>query len=124
MEYASLAARLPITYADFDKVDICVGRSSVPKLPQHATRISSHHPGLTWASTSSAQLTCSALRDSRAGWWSRCQPPRQIGPFVSQVLTPVPDADGAWSCRSDKSDPSADGCSDAARQQDAINFPR
>jgi tRNA-binding protein len=91
-----------ITYADFDKVDIRVGRiaraESFPDARKPAYKLLIDFGPDLGTRTSSAQLTRHyALRELEGRLVVAVVnfPPRQIGPFVSQVLTlGVPDADG------------------------------
>jgi tRNA-binding protein len=90
-----------ITYADFEQVDIRVGRivqvDAFPEArkPAYKLRID-FGPGLG-VKRSSAQITTYA-RDELLGRQVIAVvnfPPRQIGPFLSEVLTlGLPDAEG------------------------------
>jgi tRNA-binding protein len=92
----------PITYADFDKVDIRVGRvvsaESFPEARKPAYKLVIDFGPDIGTLTSSAQLTRHyAVRELEGRLVVAVVnfPPRQIGPFQSQVLTlGVPDADG------------------------------
>jgi tRNA-binding protein len=92
----------PITYADFDKVDIRVGRivsaEPFPEARKPAYKLVIDFGPDTGTRTSSAQLTRHyTIRDleGRLVVAVLNLPPRQIGPFLSQVLTlGVPDGDG------------------------------
>jgi tRNA-binding protein len=91
-----------ITYADFDRVDIRVGRvvraEEFPEAKKPAFKLSiDFGPGLG-TRKSSAQLTRHYTRQDLEGRLVLAVvnfPPRQIGPYMSEVLTlGVPDADG------------------------------
>ena len=92
----------PITYADFDRVDIRVGRvvraESFPEARKPAYKLVIDFGPDIGTLTSSAQLTRHyAIRElvGRLVVAVVNFPPRQIGPFQSQVLTlGVPDAEG------------------------------
>jgi tRNA-binding protein len=92
----------PITYDDFDKVDIRVGRvvraESFPEARKAAYRLLIDFGPDIGTRTSSAQLTRHyTLRELEGRLVVAVInfPPRQIGPFQSQVLTlGLPDADG------------------------------
>ncbi len=93
----------PITYADFDKVDVRVGRivraEDFPEARKPAYKLVIDFGSDVGTRTSSAQLTRHYTRQELEGRLVLAVvnfPPRQIGPFMSQVLTlGVPDADGA-----------------------------
>jgi len=97
----SLAA--PIAFADFDRVDIRVGRivraEEFPQARKPAYKLTIDFGPLLGTRSSSAQLTVHYTREELEGRLVVAVvnfPPRQIGPFMSQVLTlGVPDADGA-----------------------------
>jgi tRNA-binding protein len=92
----------PITYADFEKVDIRVGRilraEDFPQARKPAYKLLIDF-GPLGTRSSSAQLTKHYQRDELVGRLVVAVvnfPPRQIGPFMSMVLTlGVPDAEGA-----------------------------
>ena len=92
----------PISYADFEKVDIRVGRiiraEDFPQARKPAYKLLIDF-GPLGTRSSSAQLTKHYQRDELVGRLVVAVvnfPPRQIGPFMSQVLTlGVPDAEGA-----------------------------
>jgi tRNA-binding protein len=92
----------PISYADFEKVDIRVGRiiraEDFPQARKPAYKLLIDF-GPLGTRSSSAQLTKHYQRDELVGRLVVAVvnfPPRQIGPFLSQVLTlGVPDAEGA-----------------------------
>jgi len=92
----------PITYADFDKVDVRVGRivraEAFPESRKPAYKLVIDFGPDVGTRTSSAQLTRHYTRQELEGRLVLAVinfPPRQIGPFLSQVLTlGVPDADG------------------------------
>ena len=91
-----------INYADFDKVDIRVGRivraESFAEARKPAYKLLIDFGPDLGTRTSSAQLTRHYMLQDLEGRLVVAVvnfPPRQIGPFVSQVLTlGVPDADG------------------------------
>jgi tRNA-binding protein len=92
-----------ISFADFEKVDIRVGRivrvDDFPEARKPAYKlVIDFGPGIG-IKTSSAQLTRHYTRQELEGRLVLAVvnfPPRQIGPFMSQVLTlGVPDPDGA-----------------------------
>jgi tRNA-binding protein len=92
----------PITYADFDKVDIRVGRvvraENFPEARKPSYKLTIDFGPDIGTRTSSAQLTRHYAPHDLEGRLVLAVvnfPPRQIGPFLSQVLTlGVPDADG------------------------------
>jgi tRNA-binding protein len=92
-----------ITYADFERVDVRVGRivqaHDFPQARKPAYKLTIDFGPEIGTRTSSAQLTAHYRSDELVGRLVVAVvnfPPRQIGPFVSQVLTlGVPDADGA-----------------------------
>ena len=92
----------PITYADFDKVDIRVGRivsaEAFPEARKPAYRLRIDFGPTIGELSSSAQLTQHYTTRDLEGLLVVAVvnfPPRQIGPFQSQVLTlGVPDANG------------------------------
>jgi tRNA-binding protein len=97
-----MAVAPPITFPDFDKVDIRVGRivkaEDFPEARKPAYKLSiDFGPGIGTLK-SSAQLTARYARDELEGRLVVAVvnfPPRQIGPFMSQVLTlGVPDEEG------------------------------
>jgi tRNA-binding protein len=91
-----------ITYADFDKVDVRVGRvvraEDFPEARKPAFKLVIDFGPEVGTRTSSAQLTRHYTRQELEGRLVLAVvnfPPRQIGPFLSEVLTlGVPDADG------------------------------
>jgi tRNA-binding protein len=91
-----------ITFADFEKVDVRVGRivraEAFPEARKPAYKLEIDFGGLG-VRRSSAQLTRRYTREELEGRLVLAVvnfPPRQIGPFLSEVLTlGVPDADGA-----------------------------
>ena len=97
-----MAGPAPITYADFDKVDVRVGRvvraEAFPEARKPAYKLVIDFGPEFGTRTSSAQLTRHYTRQELEGRLVLAVvnfPPRQIGPFLSQVLTlGVPDADG------------------------------
>ena len=92
----------PITYADFDKVDIRVGRvvraENFPEARKPAYKLLIDFGPDLGVRSSSAQLTHHYMPRDLEGLLVVAVvnfPPRQIGPFLSQVLTlGVPDPDG------------------------------
>jgi tRNA-binding protein len=91
-----------ISYADFDKVDIRVGRilraEEFPEARKPAYQLTIDFGPEIGARSSSAQLTRHYTRQELEGRLVLAVvnfPPRQIGPFMSQVLTlGVPDPAG------------------------------
>ena len=92
-----------ISYADFESVDIRVGTiidaQPFPEARNPAIRLTIDFGDDIGVRKSSAQLTVHYQPDRLLGR-QVCAvvnfPPRQIGPFLSEVLTlGVPDADGA-----------------------------
>jgi tRNA-binding protein len=91
-----------IAYADFDKVDVRVGRivraEAFPEARKPAYKLDIDFGPEIGTRASSAQLTRHYTRQELEGRLVLAVvnfPPRQIGPFMSQVLTlGVPDADG------------------------------
>jgi tRNA-binding protein len=96
-------ARETIAYTDFERVDIRVGTivdaQPFPQARKPAIKLTvDFGPGIG-VKTSSAQLTVHYRPDQLIGR-QVCAvvnfPPRQIGPFISEVLTlGMPDGDGA-----------------------------
>jgi len=92
----------PITFADFERVDIRVGRivraEPFPEARKPAYRLQIDFGPEVGIKRSSAQLTTRYRIDELEGRRVLAVvnfPPRQIGPFRSEVLTlGVPDADG------------------------------
>jgi tRNA-binding protein len=92
-----------ISYADFEAVDIRVGTivdaQPFPEARKPAIKLTIDFGPEIGMKRSSAQLTVHYQRDRLLGR-QVCAvvnfPPRQIGPFISEVLTlGMPDADGA-----------------------------
>ena len=92
-----------ITYADFEAVDIRVGTvidaQPFPEARKPASKLTIDFGGEIGVKKSSAQLTVHYKPDQLIGR-QVCAvvnfPPRQIGPFMSEVLTlGMPDEDGA-----------------------------
>ena len=97
------AAVPPITFDDFLKVDIRVGRivaaEAFPQARKPAFKLTiDFGPGIGFK-RSSAQITANHALEDLVGTQVLAVvnfPPRQIGPFMSEVLTlGVPDQDGA-----------------------------
>ena len=92
-----------ITFADFERVDIRVGRivraEPFPEARKPAYRLQIDFGPEIGVKKSSAQLTAHYRLDELAGRLVLAVvnfPPRQIGPFMSEVLTlGVPDENGA-----------------------------
>ena len=92
-----------ITFGDFERVDIRVGRivgaDEFPEARKPAYKLSIDFGGDLGVRRSSAQLTKHYRREELEGRLVVAVvnfPPRQIGPFMSEVLTlGVPDAEGA-----------------------------
>jgi tRNA-binding protein len=92
-----------ITFADFERVDIRVGRivraEPFPEARKPAYRLQIDFGPEIGVKKSSAQLTTHYRLDELAGRLVLAVvnfPPRQIGPFMSEVLTlGVPDENGA-----------------------------
>jgi tRNA-binding protein len=97
-----MEAPASISYADFDKVDVRVGRvvraENFPEARKPSYKLVIDFGPEVGTRTSSAQLTRHYTRQELEGRLVLAVvnfPPRQIGPFLSQVLTlGVPDADG------------------------------
>jgi tRNA-binding protein len=91
-----------ITFAEFERVDIRVGRivraEPFPEARKPAYKLQIDFGAGIGIKKSSAQLTAGYSRESLEGRLVLAVvnfPPRQIGPFMSEVLTlGVPDADG------------------------------
>lgn len=91
-----------ISFADFERVDIRVGRivraEPFPEARKPAYRLHIDFGAAIGIKKSSAQLTARYSRESLEGRLVLAVvnfPPRQIGPFMSEVLTlGVPDDDG------------------------------
>ncbi len=92
-----------ITFADFERVDIRVGRivraEAFPDARKPAYKLQIDFGSAIGIRKSSAQLTARYRLEELEGRLVLGVvnfPPRQIGPFLSEVLTlGVPDADGA-----------------------------
>jgi tRNA-binding protein len=92
-----------LSFDDFQKVDIRVGRiiraEDFPQARKPAYKLTIDFGSEVGAKRSSAQLTHRYTKEELEGRLVIAVvnfPPRQIGPFVSEVLTlGVPDADGA-----------------------------
>jgi tRNA-binding protein len=97
------AAAGPIAFTDFDRIDIRVGRivraDPFPAARKPAYKLVIDFGPELGSRSSSAQLTAHYDCQSLVGRLVVAVvnfPPRQIGPFMSQVLTlGVPDASGA-----------------------------
>jgi len=91
----------PISYGDFERVDIRVGRivqvDDFPEARKPAYRLRIDFGPAIGVKRSSAQIT-TYTKDELLGRQVIAVvnfPPRQIGPFLSEVLTlGMPDADG------------------------------
>jgi tRNA-binding protein len=92
----------PIVYADFEKVDIRVGTivkaEPFPQARKPALKLAIDFGEGIGVKKSSAQITANHRADELVGRQVLAVvnfPPRQIGPFMSEVLTlGLPDADG------------------------------
>jgi len=92
-----------VTFADFDRVDIRVGRivraEPFPEARKPAYKLTIDFGPALGTRRSSAQLTQRYAREDLEGRLVVAVvnfPPRQIGPFMSEVLTlGVPDESGA-----------------------------
>jgi tRNA-binding protein len=92
-----------ISFADFDKVDIRVGRivraDDFPEARKPAYKLHIDFGPAIGVRQSSAQATKHYSRDALVGRLVLAVlnfPPKQIGPFMSEVLTlGVPDGEGA-----------------------------
>jgi tRNA-binding protein len=90
------------TIDDFQKLDIRVGKIAAvedfPKARKPAYKLTIDFGSEVGMKKSSAQITKHYSKDQLMGRQVLCVtnfPPRQIGPFVSEVLTlGVPDSDG------------------------------
>ena len=99
---SSSAAAPPITYAEFDKLDIRVGTivkaEPFPEARKPAVKLVIDFGGEIGLRKSSAQITVNYRLEELAGRQVLAVvnfPPRQIGPFMSEVLTlGVPDGKG------------------------------
>jgi tRNA-binding protein len=100
---SSLKCGTQISYPDFDKVDIRVGRilsaDDFPQARKPAYQLTIDFGGEIGVRRSSAQLTKYYTREELIGRQVVAVvnfPPKQIGPFMSQVLVlGVPDEEGA-----------------------------
>ena len=99
----AVTTQAPISFADFDKVDVRVGRivqaEPFPQARKPAYKLSIDFGDAIGTKSSSAQLTRHYQPSELVGKLVLAVvnfPPRQIGPFMSQVLTlGVPDEEGA-----------------------------
>jgi len=100
---SSSGAAAHISHADFEKVDIRVGRiltaEEFPEARKPAYKLTLDFGAEIGVRTSSAQLTARYTVAELPGRLVLAVvnfPPRRIGPFMSEVLTlGVPDTDGA-----------------------------
>jgi len=98
-----MSAPHTLSFADFEKVDIRVGRvvevRDFPEAKKPAFKLTIDFGPAIGVKKSSAQLTRHYTKDTLLNRLVVAVvnfPPRQIGPFMSEVLTlGVPDADGA-----------------------------
>ncbi len=87
-----------ITYEDFDKVDIRIGRvlkvEDFPEARKPAYKLTINFGGEIGIKKSSAQFVKNQTKEDLLGKQVACVvnfAPRQIGPFLSEVLTLGPD---------------------------------
>ena len=93
---------MPISYDDFRKVEMHVGRITAvdgfPEARKPAYKLTIDFGAAIGTKKSSAQITTLYKKDELIGRLVICVtnfPPKQIGPFISEVLTlGTPDADG------------------------------
>ena len=98
----TVSTAMPITFDDFLKVDIRVGRivtaEPFPQARKPAFKLTIDFGPEIGTKRSSAQITVNHALDDLVGSLVMAVvnfPPRQIGPFMSEVLTlGVPDANG------------------------------
>jgi len=98
----AVSTAMPITFDDFLKVDIRVGRivtaEPFPQARKPAFKLTIDFGPEIGTKRSSAQITVNHALDDLVGSLVMAVvnfPPRQIGPFMSEVLTlGVPDANG------------------------------
>lgn len=103
MDQGATAATSAITFDDFMKVDIRVGRilaaEAFPQARKPAFKLTIDFGPEIGVKRSSAQITVNHSLDELVGSQVLAVvnfPPRQIGPFMSEVLTlGVPDENGA-----------------------------
>lgn len=96
--YTKNMIKTVISYEDFDKVDIRIGEiikiEDFPQAKKPAFKLTIDFGSEVGIKTSSAQIVKNQTKEDLMGIKVACVvnfPPRQIGPFVSEVLTLGPD---------------------------------